>query len=345
MADVFISHSSKDKVIADHICAELEKKGIKCWIAPRDIKPGEEWARAINTAITSSSAFIVIYSGNSAQSTQVPKEIGLAGAKNSYIIPYKIDDTKLTDEFEYYLLGSHWVIADIEKKDFKIEELYNVILSAKAKKIAASANIEEEGGKTVNNFNVTEIKDSNVTYTTTETKGKIAIIISAAAALVVVICTIIIVSVFSSQPQVGSNDSPTTTISQESDPLKTTTAAPKTTTSLKTTAAPQTTADKSKPLNTELCFNFIENDHINRYDVSLFINDQYSGIIEHGKTTFLTLPYSEGTYTITVIEVGDEDNYDSKTVKLTATEGYGYTFDIKAGWTGVHIKGGEKVRF
>ena len=105
MADVFISHSSKDHDVAEHICNELEKKGIKCWMAPRDIAPGEEWAKAINTAITTCSSFVIIYSANSAQSTQVPKEIGLAGAKGAYIIPYKIDDTKLTDEFEYYLLG------------------------------------------------------------------------------------------------------------------------------------------------------------------------------------------------------------------------------------------------
>lgn len=173
MADVFISHSSKDHEIAERICMELEKKGVICWMAPRDIAPGEEWARAINTAITSSSAFIIIYSKNSAASTQVPKEIGLAGAKNSYIIPYKIDDTKLTDEFEYYLLGSHWVIADIAKKDYKIDELSSVILSAKAKKLAEAANIEGKANTTVNNIHVTEIKDNNVTYTSVVEKKRI----------------------------------------------------------------------------------------------------------------------------------------------------------------------------
>ena len=31
--DVFISYSTKDKVIADAICANLENRGIRCWIA------------------------------------------------------------------------------------------------------------------------------------------------------------------------------------------------------------------------------------------------------------------------------------------------------------------------
>ena len=41
--DVFISHSSKDKQTADAICHYLEQNGIRCWIAPRDILPGEDW--------------------------------------------------------------------------------------------------------------------------------------------------------------------------------------------------------------------------------------------------------------------------------------------------------------
>lgn len=326
MADVFISHSSKDHAIAEHICNELEKKGLKCWMAPRDIKPGEEWARAINTAITSSGAFIVIYSSNSAQSTQVPREIGLAGAKNSYIIPYKIDDTKLSDEFEYYLLGSHWVIADLSTNDFKIDELQSVILSAKAKKISAAANIDEESGTTVNNFNVTEIRDSNVTYTTPDSKGKskLAIIISCIAAALVLVCTVVIVCVFSSQQ--GQNAGLTDSQQTNSKTSQTTTAIP-------------------EPVYTQLCFNFIENDVIHRYDVTLYINDTAVCTIEHGKTEFVTLPYSEGTYNIKVVQIGKTKNYDSKTVTLTAKKGYGYTFDIRAGWTGVYLEGGEMTRF
>ena len=34
--DVFISHSQKDKPIADGICAKLQATGVRCWIAPRD---------------------------------------------------------------------------------------------------------------------------------------------------------------------------------------------------------------------------------------------------------------------------------------------------------------------
>jgi hypothetical protein len=39
MHDVFISYSSKDKTVADSVCAKLEQEKISCWIAPRDILP------------------------------------------------------------------------------------------------------------------------------------------------------------------------------------------------------------------------------------------------------------------------------------------------------------------
>jgi hypothetical protein len=37
--DAFISYSSKDKAAADATCAVLEASGVRCWIAPRDIRP------------------------------------------------------------------------------------------------------------------------------------------------------------------------------------------------------------------------------------------------------------------------------------------------------------------
>lgn len=127
MADVFISHSSIDKEIADKVCETLEARGLKCWIAPRDIMPGSEWAVAISNAISVVRAMVVIYSKNSAQSTQVPKEIALAEKRGKFILPYKIDDTELEGAFEYYLTGAHWIVANPEKGDYKLEEMYGVI--------------------------------------------------------------------------------------------------------------------------------------------------------------------------------------------------------------------------
>lgn len=127
MADIFISHSSKDKEIADKLCEAMEAKGLKCWIAPRDIVPGSEWAVSISDAISTISAMVVIYSENSAASTQVPKELGLADKRGKFIIPYKIDDMELTGAFDYYLAGAHWIVANPKNKEYKFDELYGVM--------------------------------------------------------------------------------------------------------------------------------------------------------------------------------------------------------------------------
>jgi hypothetical protein len=47
----FISYASADKAAADSIVAALERAGIGCWIAPRDVVPGVFYADAIVQAI------------------------------------------------------------------------------------------------------------------------------------------------------------------------------------------------------------------------------------------------------------------------------------------------------
>ena len=61
--DIFISHASQDKNIVDSACAVLEQHGLKCWVAPRDILPGVNWAEAILAAIGSSRVMLLVFSG------------------------------------------------------------------------------------------------------------------------------------------------------------------------------------------------------------------------------------------------------------------------------------------
>lgn len=108
MSDVFISHSSKDKEIADGLVEFLESRGVSCWIAPRNIVPGSDWAASISTAITSSKMFLLVYTHNSAESEQCSREMSIAESiKNISIIPYKADDAELKGAYMYYLTAAH----------------------------------------------------------------------------------------------------------------------------------------------------------------------------------------------------------------------------------------------
>lgn len=42
--DAFISYANQDTAVADALCAHLERRGVSCWIAPRDVPPGALYA-------------------------------------------------------------------------------------------------------------------------------------------------------------------------------------------------------------------------------------------------------------------------------------------------------------
>ncbi len=109
--DVFISHSSKDKIMADAICAGLEARGIRCWIAPRDILPGKNYAGQLLQAIENCKVFIVVLSENAISSTHILKEVELAIEAGGIIMPFRIQDVPLSDDLKYYLSNVHWLDA------------------------------------------------------------------------------------------------------------------------------------------------------------------------------------------------------------------------------------------
>ena len=109
--DVFISHSSKDKPIADAICAHLEGAGVRCWIAPRDIAPGEDWPTAITRAISQSRIMVLVFSASSNSSEDVGRELILAANSKLVIIPFKIENIEPEPGKQYYLARTHWLDA------------------------------------------------------------------------------------------------------------------------------------------------------------------------------------------------------------------------------------------
>jgi len=109
--DVFISYSNKDKVVADAVCAELERKKIRCWIAPRDINPGEEWGESIIEAINSSRVMVLVFSSSANESPQIRREVERAVNKGVIIVPFRIEDVIPTRSLEYFIGAVHWLDA------------------------------------------------------------------------------------------------------------------------------------------------------------------------------------------------------------------------------------------
>ena len=109
--DVFISYSSRNKYVADAVVHCLEENKIRCWIAPRDIIGGAEYADVITDAIKYSKIFILVYSEYAAISRFCKQETNLALSSGKVIIPFKIDSSQLSGSMEFYLNDKHWIDA------------------------------------------------------------------------------------------------------------------------------------------------------------------------------------------------------------------------------------------
>jgi hypothetical protein len=109
----FISHSEKDKSLAQLLLGALENRGIRCWIAPRDIPPGGSYADALMRAIEECSCFLLVYSAHSNTSGHVLREVERALKFDRNIIPIRFDQSEPSRSLDYLLATVQWLSVDI----------------------------------------------------------------------------------------------------------------------------------------------------------------------------------------------------------------------------------------
>jgi len=106
---VFISYASQDAAVAAALVEALERHGIPCWMAPRDVKPGAQYADAIVRAINEAKAVVLVLSGSAVSSSHVAREVERAASKHKPIIAFRIDSAPLVPALEYFLSESQWI--------------------------------------------------------------------------------------------------------------------------------------------------------------------------------------------------------------------------------------------
>lgn len=181
--EVFISHSSKNFNEAKKICDCLEKKNIECFIAPRDLTPGQIYGEEIVRGIDECTKFILIASKDAFESQHVLREVERAVNSNMKIYVYKIEDVEVPKSFEYFIMLSQWIDASFTSK---IDELANIIKEEDKK---------ETENKTENKAVANEGSDgkSVVNYADKKINNKKAIIsIATGIALIIVIAITVI---------------------------------------------------------------------------------------------------------------------------------------------------------
>ena len=126
--DVFISHASEDKAIADAVCATLEQRRVRCWIAPRDIPAGADWPTQIVGAIKTSRAMVLVFSSRANLSPHIAREVERAVGYGIPIVPFRIEDVLPEGSLEYNLATVHWLDALPPPADRHIHRLADTVV-------------------------------------------------------------------------------------------------------------------------------------------------------------------------------------------------------------------------
>jgi photosystem II stability/assembly factor-like uncharacterized protein len=199
--DVFISYSVKDKAVADSVVAALEQNHIRCWYAPRDIKPGADWGEEIAKAINVSSVFLLIFSSSSNRSQRVLDELNLAIMKEVVILPFRIEKLDPSGAMLLHLSSRHWLDAFVPSWEKHLDTLVKNV----------SSNLETAES-------AADVGDTrSVDQPSKPKKGNLQLIGIAAAVLVVALAAIIGIPRLLNSPETtptelaNTNTSPTLT--------------------------------------------------------------------------------------------------------------------------------------
>jgi TolB-like protein len=124
---IFISYAFKDEKRAQEICRLLEQRGVRCWIARRDARPGYNYGEEIIEAIDGAVALLVVISRQCNESEHVPREIQLALNSRKPVLPVRIESVEPSRQLGYYLSIKQWIDVSAPPTNVEIERLVAAI--------------------------------------------------------------------------------------------------------------------------------------------------------------------------------------------------------------------------
>jgi sugar lactone lactonase YvrE len=164
--DVFISHSHQDKLAAEAACHTLEDRGIRCWIAPRDVTLGIGYGESIMDAISGARIMVLIFSDHANKSPQVEREIERAVSKGLSLIPIRIEDVVPRKSLEYFISSNHWLDAITPPVEQHLEKLAAAcasLLEVVGRSAESAINSESASSATVHAIKPPTLSATSVT--------------------------------------------------------------------------------------------------------------------------------------------------------------------------------------
>lgn len=128
---IFISyHSSKFELVA-HLSKYLERNGVATWFAPRNIRAGEQWDKAINDAIKDCKALVLLFCAQADSSRQVKRELSLADKYKKPVFWLRIERVE-PNNLSYFLTSTQW-LDWLDTRDITLEKLVEDLTSFDSK--------------------------------------------------------------------------------------------------------------------------------------------------------------------------------------------------------------------
>jgi hypothetical protein len=109
MRHIFISYATSDRKEALAVCEAIERRGPRCWIACRDVQPGENYQEAIVRAIRNARALVLVFSDHANNSDEIKKELSLVSRYRVPLMALRIEDVEPSDAFAYELATRQWI--------------------------------------------------------------------------------------------------------------------------------------------------------------------------------------------------------------------------------------------
>jgi hypothetical protein len=95
--------------MAQRVVAALEGGGVPCWIAPRDIDPGESYTRAILDGLEAAPALVLVFSAATNDSPHVTRELESAVGSGIPIVPVRLEPVEPSRDLRYFIGTSQWL--------------------------------------------------------------------------------------------------------------------------------------------------------------------------------------------------------------------------------------------
>jgi tetratricopeptide (TPR) repeat protein len=139
---IFVSHSSADRQVVDKLCVVFDDEDIKYWISSRDIDAGSDWSETIVDAIDACASVVLVLSRQANDSPQVKRELARAVDLKKPVIPFRIDDCRLSKSMSYFVSTQHWLDAATPPLEPHLSRLVEIVVKMQSGNKEAAELVE-----------------------------------------------------------------------------------------------------------------------------------------------------------------------------------------------------------